>query len=92
MTLLKDYHDTQKALEQQLLLLASLKKNLLLTKELEFEKKIKALMTRYNKTLKDVVTLFDTAAPLTNMTVHERPVTYTTGAKRLKKTPESKRQ
>jgi len=26
MTLLKDYHDTQKALEQHLLLLASLKK------------------------------------------------------------------
>ncbi|MDY7566182.1 hypothetical protein QN400_19415 [Pseudomonas sp. RTC3] len=92
MTLLKDYHDTQKALEQQLSLLASLKKNSSLIKELEFEKKIKALMTRYRKTPKDLITLFDTTAPLTNTTVHERPVTYATGAKRLKKTPESKPQ
>lgn len=90
MTLLKD--GGQKALEQQLLLLALLKKNPSLTKALEFEKKIKALMTRYGKTLKDVIILFDTTAPLTNTTVHERPVTYTTGAKRPKKTPESKRQ
>lgn len=92
MSTLKEYRDTERALERQLLLLESLKKNTSLMQTLEFERKIQALMKQYSKTPKDIITLLDNSLPFSSDTVHDPAVPYTATTKRLKKVPESRHQ
>lgn len=92
MSKLKEFHDTEQALKQQLQLLESLKKNAILMKELEFESKLKALMKRYRKTLGDIITLQEHSVPSPDNTVHEQPASYRPRASEPQKRPESKRQ
>jgi hypothetical protein len=92
MSTLKEYRDTERALERQLLLLESFKKNTSLMQTLEFEKKIQALMKQYSKTPKDIITLLDNSLPLSSDTVHDPAVPYTATTKRFKKVPESRHQ
>jgi len=81
MSILKDFHDTERELARQLLLLESLSKNTDLKKELEFEKKLKALITRYCKTTKEVISLLDSWVPSSRSTVHEDTSSYMPKAK-----------
>lgn len=57
MPTLKILHDTQQPRADFLHLLESLKKHAVLEKEVEFEKKLKALMKRYDKTREDIMVL-----------------------------------
>lgn len=92
MSTVKEYRDTKIALERQLLLLESLKKDASLMQTLEFEKKIRALMKRYSKTPKDIITLLDNSLPFSSDTVHDPAVPYTATTKGLKKIPKSRHQ
>lgn len=55
MSKLKEYRDTQQALTENLQRLEALKNNADLVNELEFEKKLMALLKRYSKKTEDLL-------------------------------------
>ncbi|MFF7709744.1 histone-like nucleoid-structuring protein, MvaT/MvaU family [Pseudomonas sp. NPDC007930] len=59
MSRLAEFRAAEKALQEQLAQLESLKNDAGLKKEIEFEEKLKALMQDYGKNLRDVVAILD---------------------------------
>jgi len=66
---LAEFRAAEKALQEQLAQLESLKNDAGLKKEIEFEQKLQALMNTYDKSLRDIIAILDpnpstaTAAP-----------------------------
>ncbi|GLU39176.1 MULTISPECIES: histone-like nucleoid-structuring protein, MvaT/MvaU family [unclassified Pseudomonas] len=62
MSRLAEFRAAEKALAEQLAYLESLKNDSSLKKEIEFEEKLKKLMSTYGKNLKDIIGILDPAA------------------------------
>ena len=62
MSRLAEFRAAEKALQEQLAYLESLKNDSGLKREIEFEGKLRALMNEYSKSLKDVVAILNPAA------------------------------
>lgn len=62
MSKLAEFRAAERALQEQLAQLESLKGNAGLKKEIEFEEKLKNLMQSYGKSMKDVMTILDPAS------------------------------
>ena len=62
MSRLAEFRAAEKALAEQLAYLESLKNDSSLKKEIEFEEKLKKLMSTYEKSLRDVIAILDPAA------------------------------
>ncbi|MDE1167966.1 MAG: DNA binding protein [Pseudomonas sp.] len=62
MSRLAEFRAAEKALQEQLAQLESLKNDAGLKKEIEFETKLQSLMNSYGKSLRDVVAILDPAA------------------------------
>ncbi|RMT62719.1 hypothetical protein ALP29_01876 [Pseudomonas syringae pv. avii] len=58
---LAEFRAAEKALQEQLAQLESLKNDAGLKKEIEFEEKLKTLMGKYDKSLRDVIAILDPA-------------------------------
>lgn len=56
---LAEYRAAEKALQEQLAQLEYLKNNDGLKKEIEFEQQLQALMSKYDKTLRDIIAILD---------------------------------
>jgi DNA-binding protein H-NS len=56
---LAEFRAAEKALQEQLAQLEHLKNDAGLQKEIEFEQQLKALMSTYDKTLRDIITILD---------------------------------
>ncbi|KFE56928.1 histone-like nucleoid-structuring protein, MvaT/MvaU family [Pseudomonas syringae] len=69
MSRLAEFRAAEKALQEQLAQLESLKNDAGLKKEIEFEQKLQALMSSYDKGLRDIIAILDpkgsSAQPLT---------------------------
>ena len=66
MSRLAEFRAAERALQEQLAQLESLKNDAGLKKEIEFEQKLQALMSSYDKSLRDVIAILDpnpSAAP-----------------------------
>ena len=61
MSRLAEFRAAEKALQEQLAQLESLKNDAGLKKEIEFEEKLKTLMGKYDKSLRDVIAILDPA-------------------------------
>lgn len=59
MSKLAEFRAAEKALQEQLAQLESLKKDAGLKKEIEFEEKLKALMATYGKSLREIILILD---------------------------------
>ncbi|AZF11013.1 transcriptional regulator MvaT, P16 subunit, putative [Pseudomonas sp. R2-37-08W] len=59
MSRLAEFRAAEKALQEQLAQLESLKNDAGLKKEIEFEEKLKKLMSSYDKSLRDVIAILD---------------------------------
>lgn len=59
MSRLAEFRAAEKALQEQLAQLESLKNDAGLKKEIEFEQKLQALMSTYDKGLRDIVAILD---------------------------------
>lgn len=59
MSRLAEFRAAEKALQEQLAQLESLKNDAGLKKEIEFEQKLQALMSTYDKSLRDVIAILD---------------------------------
>ncbi|MCI8211470.1 transcriptional regulator [Pseudomonas sp. S25] len=59
MSRLAEFRAAEKALQEQLAQLESLKNDAGLKKEIEFEQKLQALMSSYDKGLRDIITILD---------------------------------
>lgn len=59
MSRLAEFRAAEKALQEQLAQLETLKNDAGLKKEIEFEQKLKGLMSSYDKSLRDVVAILD---------------------------------
>ena len=59
MSRLAEFRAAEKALQEQLAQLESLKNDAGLKKEIEFEEKLKKLMDSYGKSLRDVIAILD---------------------------------
>ncbi|MFV3335182.1 histone-like nucleoid-structuring protein, MvaT/MvaU family [Pseudomonas sp. NY15437] len=59
MSKLAEFRAAERALAEQLAYLESLKNDRTLKKEIEFEEKLKGLMSQYGKSLRDVITILD---------------------------------
>lgn len=62
MSRLAEFRAAEKALAEQLAYLESLKNDSSLKKEIEFEEKLKKLMSTYGKNLKDIIGILDPAS------------------------------
>ncbi len=63
MSRLAEFRAAEKALQEQLAQLESLKNDAGLKKEIEFEQKLKELMGAYGKSLRDIIAIMDLQAP-----------------------------
>lgn len=61
MSKLAEFRAAERALAEQLAYLESLKNDGALKKEIEFEEKLKSLLSQYDKSLKDVIAILDPA-------------------------------
>jgi hypothetical protein len=61
---LAEFRAAEKALQEQLAQLESLKNDAGLKKEIEFEQKLQGLMSSYGKSLRDIVAILDPKASL----------------------------
>lgn len=61
MSKLAEFRAVEKALQEQLAQLEAMKTDGALTKEIEFESKLKALMESYGKGLRDIIAILDPA-------------------------------
>ncbi len=59
MSRLAEFRAAEKALQLQLAQLENLKNDAGLKKEIEFEQKLKALMSTYDKSLRDIIAILD---------------------------------
>lgn len=59
MSRLAEFRAAEKALQEQLAQLENLKNDAGLKKEIEFEKKLQALMSTYDKSLRDIIAILD---------------------------------
>ncbi len=59
MSRLAEFRAAEKALQEQLAQLENLKNDAGLKKEIEFEQKLQALMSTYDKSLRDVIAILD---------------------------------
>ena len=59
MSRLAEFRAAERALQEQLAQLEHLKNDAGLKKEIEFEQKLQALMSTYDKTLRDVIAILD---------------------------------
>ena len=59
MSRLAEFRAAEKALQEQLAQLENLKNDAGLKKEIEFEQKLQALMSAYDKSLRDVIAILD---------------------------------
>jgi hypothetical protein len=82
MSLLKEFRDTENALSQQLKRMEKLKKNEALIKDLEFEKKLEALLKRYSKKMEDLLAFLQPPPPLAGTQVREQGAPYGTNSKK----------
>lgn len=62
MSLINEYRSTEQAIKELQERLASLQNNEAMKKELEFDAKLRALMSEYGKSLRDVTALLDPQA------------------------------
>lgn len=62
MSLINEYRITEQAIKDLQARLASLQQNWQMKAELEFDTKLRALMSEYNKSLRDVINLLDPQA------------------------------
>lgn len=62
MSLINEYRNTEQAIKELQARLASLQQNGRMKAELEFDTKLRALMSEYNKSLRDVINLLDPQA------------------------------
>ncbi|MBH3329886.1 transcriptional regulator [Pseudomonas oryzihabitans] len=62
MSLIQEYRQTEAAIEELKQHLEQLNSDERLKKELEFEKKLRALLGEHNKSLRDVIAILDTEA------------------------------
>lgn len=62
MSLINEYRQTETAIKELQTRLDQLQGNEALQNELEFEKKLRALMGQYSKSLKDIILILDPAA------------------------------
>ena len=63
MSRLAEFRAAEKALADQLAYLESLKNDAGLKKEIEFEEKLKNLLSSYGKSLKDIIAILDPDSP-----------------------------
>ena len=87
MSLINEYNDTKKAIEELQQRLADLSKDDKLQKELEFEGKLRTLMGEYAKSLRDIIALLD---PEAKSSKTPRGAVKTTGTKRARKVKQYK--
>lgn len=59
MSRLAEFRAAEKALQEQLAQLENLKNDAGLKKEIEFEQKLQALMSTYDKSLRDIIAILD---------------------------------
>ena len=59
MSRLAEFRAAERALQEQLAQLESLKNDAGLKKEIEFEQKLQALMSTYDKSLRDIIAILD---------------------------------
>jgi|GEM_PF-4371115 hypothetical protein len=76
MSILKEFRKTEDALNEKLTLLQALQQNAALPQELEFEKKLSALMKRYSKRIEDIRLMVEHPATLADIRVNEHAPTY----------------
>ena len=86
MSLLKEFRDTENALNQQLKRMEKLKKNTALIKDLEFEQKLEALMKRYSKKMEDLLAFLQPTSPLAGNRAQERRAPYGATSKKTNST------
>jgi hypothetical protein len=70
---LAEFRAAEKALQEQLAQLESLKNDAGLKKEIEFEEKLKKLMDTYGKSLRDVIAILDPAPRKAGATIAAAP-------------------
>lgn len=76
MSLLKEFRDTENALNTQLKRMETLKKDASLIKDLEFEKKLQTLMKRYSKKMEDLLAFLQPTLPMSGTHAQEKRATY----------------
>ncbi|WP_268797581.1 hypothetical protein [Pseudomonas huanghezhanensis] len=91
MSRLKEFHDLEHALKIHMARLEALKTETELTTELEFEKKLTALMKRFNKGTEDVIEMLRWQPSVVSTSVHEDKPTYAVDVALPKKKPAAKR-
>lgn len=72
MSRLAEFRAAEKALQEQLAQLENLKNDAGLKKEMEFEQKLQALMSTYDKNLRDIIAILD-PTPTTSNTAPAGP-------------------
>jgi hypothetical protein len=90
MSRLKEFHDLEDALKTQLAQLELLRNEDELIAELEFEKKLTALMKRHGKDSEDVIAILKWHLSSAVETVHENKANYHTHNKLRGKKPGAK--
>lgn len=90
MSRLKEFHELEDALKLQMAQLEALKNEKEFIAELEFEKKLTALMKRYDKHTDDVIGILKWHSPAAT-TVHESKPQYDINPKTLTRKPAAKR-
>ncbi|WP_455925475.1 histone-like nucleoid-structuring protein, MvaT/MvaU family [Pseudomonas putida] len=70
MSRLAEFRAAEKALQQQLAQLESLKNDAGLKQEIEFEQKLQELMNQYGKSLRDVIAILDPSHGVPRLAVH----------------------
>lgn len=78
MSLIKEFRDTENALNTQLKHMETLKKDATLIKDLEFEKKLEALMKRYSKKMEDLLAFLQPTPSLSGTRTQEKRAVYKT--------------
>ncbi|MGH8354962.1 MAG: histone-like nucleoid-structuring protein MvaT [Pseudomonas sp.] len=86
MSLINEYRATEEAIKELQERLKNLSQDNKLQTELEFEKKLRALMGEYQKSLRDIIALLDPEAKLSKAPRAGKP----TGSKRARKVKQYK--
>jgi hypothetical protein len=82
MSLITEYRQTEEAIKELQARLASMSNDERLVKEMEFEEKLRALMSEYSKSLRDIIAILDpdarvrTAPVATKQRVERKVKTY----------------
>lgn len=90
MSLINEYRATEEAIKELQERLKNLSQDNKLQTELEFEKKLRALMGEYQKSLRDIIALLDPEAILTKAPRAGKAVGKAVGIKRARKVKQYK--